>query len=214
MENDQQIAMLQLQLEQQQKIAEKQSELLEESQLEIERTTWAFEKERQKSALAEQQYTELLENTFGELALVQELTRLRAENEQLKQKNEYLLEHSADQQIELKATVAKLKGRLQVTQEENEQLEKTKRALDTNLIVYKKKLADLEQSFISETKALQFKLVQVTKQAEQLAEQNEQLLVQLHSEYQLVDIMERILKEYTEPRLAEGYVQLEGFLSL
>lgn len=185
---------LRVQLEQQQRLLEMQAKRAEQLQLDVELANAALDKEKQKNTELEKQLLQskqdfrvMLETEFGELALIQELARLKAENENLKHQYDYVLDHSAEQQLNLESTLAKLKSKMQLVYSEKEHLEKTNHELDIQLVSYKKQLAKIEQQFDSEKQALQIK--QVTE----------------------VDIVTRIYTTYTEPHLA-NHILLADFL--
>ena len=210
---------LKVQYEHQRILLKKQSNRLEQLQLEVVTVHDDLDTEKQKNAMleqqlhhAQQQYTQILKTQFSDSVLAQEHERLKHENEELKNSYNYLIEHSAEQQVNLESDVTALKAKLQLLQSENAQLKKTKEAQDVQLTSYEQQLAQLA----NEKKTLQAELQQANDQIETMHYEQQQLIEQMQSiNEQAVEtnLEKRILTSYTEKKLSDGYTLLGDFLS-
>jgi len=210
---------LKVQYEHQRILLKKQSNRLEQLQLEVVTVHADLDIEKQKNAMleqklhhAQQQYTQMLRKQFGYSALAQEHERLKRENEGLKNLYDYLMEHSTEQQVNLENDITAVKAKLQLLQSENTKLKKAKEAQDVQLTSYEQQIAQLA----NEKKTLQAELQQANDQIETMHYEQQQLIEQMQSiNEQAVEtnLEKRILTSYTEKKLSDGYTLLGDFLS-
>lgn len=215
MENEQ----LKMQYEHQRILLKKQSNRLEQVQLEVVTIHADLDIEKQRNTMleqqlhhAQQQYTQMLNTQFGDSALVQEHERLKCENKELKNLYDYLIEHSAEQQLNLESDITALKAKLQLLQSENAKLKKTKKTQEAQLTSYQQQLSQLA----NEMKTLQAELQQANDQIETMHYEQQQLLEQMQSideQAGETNIEKRILTSYTEKKISDGYTLLGDFLN-